>query len=223
MGEWFKARTPRVLLRRESLWTYSVPASASQYQLLDDRTAKLAFSGYVAYSDAHTIAEFEDTLLPLVATFRTTRSHLATAFVSRFGNFDSALLREMLDRCSGHLVPTVVEIRGSWTEAALQVLASTRPSYLRIGPEFVQGVASVPEQFRRLVRLAEYANLNGMPLVARGVSSPEDLQALRVAGVGSFHQAESGDPNHDAIDDMIDPLRAEREPVVLPFPLRPLR
>lgn len=223
MGEWFRARTPRVLLRRESLWTYAVPASASQYQVLDDRTAKLVFAGYVAYSDAQTIAEFEDSLLPLVATFRESRSHLAAAFVSRFGTFESALLREMLERCAGQAVATVVEIRGPWTEAALEVLASTRPSYLRIGPEFVQGVATLPEQFRRLVQLAEFSHCNGMPLVARGVSTPEDLQALRVAGVGSFHQAESGDPNHDEVDEMIDPVRSDRQPIVLPFPLRPVR
>ncbi len=223
MSEWFRARTPRVLLRRESLWAYSVPASPAQHLLLSDRTPQLISAGYAAYSDAGSVGEFEDSLMPVMATFRSTRSHLTAGFVSRSTSFDSALLREMIERCTGQGIRTVVEIRGQWSEATLELLLATQPHHLRIGPEYVQGVATLPEQFRRIVHLAEFANGNGIPLVARGVRTPEDLDALRVAGLGHFHQSESGDSSTDALDELVDALQRDREPTVLPFPLRPVR
>jgi hypothetical protein len=159
--------------------------------------------------------------MPVLGALSTVRSHIMVAFLLRAPHFEAARLRPIIQRCADSSVATLVELGGEWPEPALEFLVDTRPSYLRVGPEYVRAVAAFPEGFRRLVRLAEFAREHQVPLVARGVDNAEDLTTLRLAGISLLHQAESGPPDTDVLVGLVEGDDSSSGPIVLPFPLRP--
>lgn len=221
MSEWMRTRETRVLLRRESLWSYVVPATAAEIGVLSTQRASLVRALSVVYSARDTLASFEDGVQPVIQALSSMRTHVAAGFLVRASRFEAAALRAILDRCAGRSVPTIVELSGDWTEPALEFLVAARPSYVRVGPEYVRGVSALPEGFRRLVRLAEFARAHQVPLVARGATSLDDVTTLRLCGISLLHQPESGAPDDDALAGL-DHVEGPTAPaVVLPFPLRP--
>ena len=214
-------RIPRVVIRRESIWSYPPPVVAGRVELNAFPTGRLLASAFVVYTGAQDVQEFEDSTLPVVGALRYSRSHITAGFVLRAASFDAGFMRHCVDRCHGQGTTTVVEIGGTWSTSSLEVLWSIRPRYLRIGPEYVRGANHVPEQYQSLVRLSEFAESNGVPLIARGVRTWEERAALRAAGIVLFHAADSGTADHDPLAELSS-LGSQRPPTVLRFPLRPL-
>lgn len=214
------APAPRVLVRRESIWLYPAPLAQLRPEASSIPPGRLLATGWVLYATAADIQTFEDTVVPVMTSMRAMRSHLSVGFLEAASRFNPNFLRYGIDRSHALGVPTVVELGGSWTTSALELLWSTRPRYLRVGPEHVAGVSMLPEQHQSVSRLSEFAKANGIPLVARGVRTREERAALRSAGVELYHVAESGPVDADPLDG----FRAEPPeppPTVLRFPLRP--
>ena len=212
-----RARVPRVVVRRESVWTYPV---AGLVEPSADWRGRLVVESYVAYSDARDTPGFEDFFVPVLSALSRSHSHLTAGFIVSQATFDASFLRECVERCHALGHSTVVEIGGTWTNASLELLWSIRPDFLRIGPEHVHDAGVFPDQFQSLVRVAEFARAQRIPLVARGVRAGEERRVLQAAGVDLFHSSESGAEGHDPLAEL-ETLGAIRPPVLLPFPLRP--
>lgn len=194
------AEVPRVLVRREAIWSYSAPYAQERIGLLVYPRGRLVATSSVAYGAARDIPGFEDSVLPVIGALRYSRSHVTAGFVVRASAFDVAFLRHALERCHGQGIATVVEIAGEWGSAALELLWSLRPNYLRIGPDHVKGVAAIPDQLHSVLRLASFAEQHHVPLIVRGSDTHEERTVLRNAGLELFLVAESGLPGVDPLD-----------------------
>lgn len=67
--------------------------------------------------------------------------------------------------------------------AGLQSLVDLRPDIVKIGGEFLAGIADDPVRRNLLKALVGFAAETGVTLIAQGVETREDLQALRQVGV----------------------------------------
>lgn len=212
-------RVPRVLLHCEALWRLPVPGSAADYGMLLDRRGALVTAGYTVYADARTPIEFEDSVMPLLRGVSHSRCRFFLGLLATPATMRVSAMARTIDQCRHLGIATVLELRGSWSTAALALLAMTRPDYVRLGPDLVRGIAVVPEQFRAVVQVSEFARDVGLPLVARGLDSTEDLDAVRIAGIGLVHRGQGA----GRVDELLFAASAGEVPsaVVLDFPLRP--
>jgi hypothetical protein len=212
-------RVPRVLMRREELWRLPIPGAPSEFGLLLDRRGALVTAGYTVYTDARTPAEFDDSVMQLLRGVSVARSRFFLGLSATTSTFHVTPLFRTVEQCRDMGVSTVVELRGSWSHSALALLATTRPDYLRVGPDLVRGIAHVPDQFRAVVALAEFARECGIPLVARGLDTTADLDSVRIAGIALLHRADDGADVDEAL--FASSTVSVQSPAVLDFPLRP--
>lgn len=178
------AGAPRVTLVRESLWLVPIPRDRSDRVALADRRGRLALSAYALYTDAASPADVEAFVVPVLRAMATSRSRSMLVLTEHAATFDAGRVRHALQAAHACALPTSVEITGTWPSTLLELLAAASPSYVRLAPELVRGAATLPDVFRSLVRLAEFAHERGLELVARNPGDEHDLDAARVAGVG---------------------------------------
>lgn len=216
-----RVQIPRVVVRRESLWSYPAPTSHGRPDITVFPPGRLLASWLTVYGAAGTVQEFEDSTVPVLAALRENKSHVAAGFVVQPESMHLGFLRYCVERCHGLDASSFVELGGMWNSAALEVLGTVRPRYLRVGPEHVHGVHGLPELQQSLTHLSQFSESLGVPLVARGVQSKEERAALRQAGVVLFSVTESGAPGTDPLVDL-ESLGTAAPPTVLTFPLRPL-
>lgn len=174
---------PRVALVRESLWLVRVPRDAGERVVLADRRGRLALSAYALYTDAATAHDFDGFIAPLLRSLATSRTRTMLALTEQASSLDAGLVRQKLQAAQERGLLTLVEIAGTWPSTLLELLAAATPSYIRLAPELVRGAAALPEVFRSLVRLSEFAHERGIELVARNPGDEHDLDAVRAAGV----------------------------------------
>jgi hypothetical protein len=211
---------PRVLVRREAIWSYPSPYAQERVGLLVYPRGRLLATSSVAYGAARDIPGFEDSVLPVIGALRYSRSHVTAGFVVRAASFDVPFLRHALERCHGQGIATVVEVAGEWGTSALELLWSLRPNYLRIGPDHVKGVGAIPEQLHSVLRIAAFAERHQVPLIVRGSATHEERTVLRNAGLGLFLVPESGSPTTDPLDGF-DSSGSPGTATVLHFPVWP--
>jgi hypothetical protein len=214
------AELPRVLVRREAIWSYPAPYAEERIGLLLYPRGRLVAASSVAYGAAGDIPGFEDSVLPVMGALRYSRSHVTAGFVVRASAFDVSFLRHALERCHGQGITTVVEIVGEWGATALELLWPLRPNYLRIGPDHVRGVAAIPDQLHSVLRLASFAERYQVPLVVRGSGTHEERTVLRNAGLALFLVEESGSPGSDPLEGF-DSSGTNGTATVLRFPIWP--
>ncbi|MBC7895699.1 MAG: hypothetical protein H7066_09805 [Cytophagaceae bacterium] len=214
-----RAELPRVLVRREAIWSYPLPYPQERIGLLYYPHGRLLATSSVAYSAARDIAGLEDSVLPVIGALRYSRSHVTAGFMVRGSSFDVPFLRHALERCHGQGIATVVEIAGEWGTSALELLWSLRPNYLRIGPDHVRGVGAVPEQLHSVLRVAAFAERHHVPLIVRGSDTQEERTVLRNAGLQLFLVSESGAPGTDPLNGF-DSSGSPGAATVLRFPVR---
>ncbi len=184
-------RVPRLFLRWETLWRYAMPHAPNDQPSLANRDGSLVSAGYVMYSDARDLVEFDAAVIPMFTSLRSAHPGLMLGIVAAPDTLLGSRFLRLMERCHELGVGTVVEIRGHWTLPMIELFVAGRPTYLRVGPDLTSGISIVPEQFRAVAALADYLRNTGVPLVARGLSSLGDLDALRVAGVELVHRSES--------------------------------
>lgn len=204
-------RVPRLFLRWESMWRHVMPHAPNDQASLANREGALVQAGYVMYSDARDLVEFDAAVIPLLTKLREAHPGLMLGIVAEPDTLLGSRFLRLMERCHELNVRTVVEIRGHWTLPMLELFVAGRPTFLRVGPDLTSGISMVPEQFRAVVALADYLRNTGVPLVARGVTAPGDLDALRVAGVELVHRGESMLELDDALfGDAMNPLPSLR-------------
>lgn len=177
-------RAPRLSLVRETLWLVREPRGASDRIVLADRGGRVALSAYALYTDAATARDFEAYVVPMLRTMATSRSRTMLVLTEEAATFDAGRVRASLQAAQEGRLVTLVEIAGTWPSTLLELLAAASPSYVRLAPELVHGAGTLPDVFRSLVRLAEFAHERGIELVARNPGDSHDLDAARAAGVG---------------------------------------
>lgn len=67
--------------------------------------------------------------------------------------------------------------------AGLQALVDLGPDIVKISPDFLAGVAADASRRALVKALVQFAADTGVTLIAQGVDTREDLQALRELGV----------------------------------------
>lgn len=211
---------PRVLVRREVVWAFRAPYRQERIDMLVYPRGRLFAQSSVAYGAARDVEGFEDSVLPVVGALRYSRSHVTAGFVVRSADFDVHFLRHVLERCQGQGIATVVEIAGDWGPTALELLWSLRPSFIRIGPDHVNGVSAIPEQLHSVLRLASFAERHHVPLVVRGCVTNEERTVLRNAGIELFLVEESGSNSADPLS-AFDSSGSTGSGTVLRFPVWP--
>ncbi|MFN8580238.1 MAG: hypothetical protein U0163_04575 [Gemmatimonadaceae bacterium] len=190
----FARRVPRLLLRRETLRRCPAPQRPDEAHLLSDRSGTIVHDGTIAYPDPHDLSIVEEDLMDVLTAMQARREHLLLGIVVSAATFRVRPFARTVERARSAGIGTVVELRGNWLRPALEMIVQSQPGYLRIGPDVTRGVSHVPDQFRFVVSLAEFAREAGVPLIARGHDTDEDLDALRLAGVELFHAgATAGD------------------------------
>jgi len=177
-------RAPRVALIRESLWMVRVPRDAGDRAALADRRGILAFAAYALYTDATEPRDFEAFAVPVLRTMASSRSRTMLVLTEEAATFDAGRVRQSLQEARERGLTTLVEIAGTWPSTLLELLAAAAPTYVRVAPDLIRGVSTLPDVFRSLVRLAEFAHERGIELVARNPGGDTDLDAVRAAGVG---------------------------------------
>jgi len=183
------ARAPRVVLSREVLWRTSVPVDATERNVLQDRTGHVVLSTYAVYSDAATTAEFDAVVAPVLRALASSRSRCMLVLAETMARFDAGRVRHALQVAHDLGISTLVEIGGTWGQTLLELLAAAGPSYVRLAPELVHDAANVPDVFRSLVQLSEFARDRTFQLVARNPRDEHDLDAARAAGIGLLQWA----------------------------------
>lgn len=175
---------PRVSLVRETFWLVRVPRDAGERHALADRRGRVSFSAYALYTDAATAHDFEAFASPVLRGLSSSRSRTMLVLTEDAATFDAGRVRQSLQVAHERGLATLVELAGTWPSTLLELLAAASPTYLRLAPDLVRGAASLPDVFRSLVRLAEFAHERGLTLVARNPGDEHDLDAARAAGVG---------------------------------------
>lgn len=181
--------TPRVALARESLWMVPVPSQPSERLVLQERRGRLVTSAYAVYSDALEVRDFEAYVLPVLRTMAASHSRCVLTLLESPATFDAGRTRHALQSARDLGLTSMVEISGAWRPTLLELLAAAGPAYVRLAPEFVHGAGSVPDVFRHIVTLAEFARERGLEIVARNPRDGHELDAVRVAGVGLIQWA----------------------------------
>lgn len=176
----------------------------------------------MVYSDAATAESYWEAVGPVLSALRDTGLPVTAGFLVRASTLTSRTLRQVIDECAVAGIASVVELRGLWNSASLLSLLACGPTFVRIGPDYVYGVANLADQFRSLVQLTEFAQANAIQLVARGMPAPHELDALRIAGIGMFSETTSGVGDGVLLDDLGDSLTDPGGANVLRFPMRPL-
>lgn len=177
-------RAARVSIARESMWRLSTPEHPAQRDQLLDRRGRLELSTYVVYTVTRDTREFEALVVPVLRTMAASSARCTLALTESATTFDAGRVRSALQGARDVGLTALVEISGGWSTPLLELLASAAPTYIRLAPELIRGAATVPELFRSLVTLGEFARARSIPLVARNPLDDAELDAVRVAGIG---------------------------------------
>ncbi|MEP7382351.1 MAG: hypothetical protein ABI910_11725 [Gemmatimonadota bacterium] len=176
--------TSRLLVSRESLWLLPVPGDRSERARLNERRGQLVLSAYAIYAELLEEREFEWLVVPVLRTLAVSSSRCVLVLPETSASFDAGRVRAATQYTRELGVLSMVEISGGWTPTQLELLAATLPAYLRLAPEMLRGAGSVPDVFRSLVALGEFARERGLELVARNPHDDAELDAVRSAGIG---------------------------------------
>ncbi|MFN8573975.1 MAG: hypothetical protein U0132_18095 [Gemmatimonadaceae bacterium] len=176
-------RFPRLLLRRETLRRYVGAAESAPADSMASRVSTIVHHGVVAYPDPLDLSRIDDELLPVLQAMQGRRENLMLGILTNSTNFLVRRFAFTVERVRDAGIATIMELRGSWIMPTLGLISEVRPAYLRIGPDSVRGIGHLPELFREVAAVAEFARDYGIPLIARGCDSDSDLDALQVAGV----------------------------------------
>ncbi len=199
----------RVTLRRESLWYQGVSS---------DRRGHFVHGCWSVFLHPPTVSACELVALPLLGALRHGVAKPLLVVPATGASFVAGEMRRVIDVAASCETPVAIEVQGSWSLSALQVLAALRPGFVRLGAEYTAGSGVIPEQARRLVQLADCFFRASVPLLAVAPLAAEDEEAVLAAGVDLRVAAESGEPGSPwpAVS-----LGAAEGAVVLDFPLRP--
>lgn len=178
-----------VVLRRESLWLLHAPDDPSQRSRWGDRRGRLVLSAYAVYAIARDVREFEALVGPVLRTLAASRTRAMLVLSESAVSFEAERMRRAVQLARDVGLPTMVEIDDEWGLTQLELVAASGPSYLRLAPEMVRGAATVPDTFRALVAVGEFARRQAIELVARNPSDDQELDALCAAGIGLVQRA----------------------------------
>lgn len=173
-----------VVVSRESLWLLPVPTDPSQRTHLEERRGRLVVSAYAVYARTIDAREFDALVVPVLRTLAASTSRTMLVLQESNETFDAGRVRARTQLARELGLPSMVEISGSWGPTMLELLAAALPAYVRLAPEMLRGAASVPDVFRSLVTLGEFARERRIELVARNPHDDAELDAVRTAGIG---------------------------------------
>lgn len=173
-----------VLISRESLWLLPVPRNASERARLAERRGQLVLSAYAVYARTMDDREFDGLVVPVLRTLAVSSSRSMLILRETSARFDAGRVRARTQLAREIGLPTMIEISGGWAPTMLELLASALPAYVRLAPDMLRGASAVPDVFRSLVTLGEFARERRLELVARNPSDDAELDALRAAGIG---------------------------------------
>ncbi len=173
-----------VLVSRESLWLLPVPGDRRERAQLDERRGRLIVSAYAVYARTIDAREFDGLVVPVLRTLATSTSRCMLVTQESSETFDAGRVRARSQLARELGIPSMVEISGSWGPTLLELLAAALPAYVRLSPDMLRGANSVPDVFRSLVTLGEFARERGIELVARNPHDDDELDAVRTAGIG---------------------------------------
>lgn len=173
-----------VLVSRESLWLLPVPSDRRERTHLEERRGRLVVSSYAVYARTIDAREFEGLVVPVLRTLATSTSRCMLVLQESNESFDAGRVRARTQLARELGIPAMVEISGSWGPTMLELLAAALPAYVRLSPDMLRGANAVPDVFRSLVTLGEFARERRIELVARNPHDDEELDAVRTAGIG---------------------------------------
>lgn len=173
-----------VLVSRESLWLLPVPGDRRERAQLDERRGRLVVSAYAVYARTIDAREFDGLVVPVLRTLATSTSRSMLVVQESNESFDAGRVRARTQLARELGISSMVEISGSWGPTMLELLAAALPAYVRLSPDMLRGANSVPDVFRSLVTLGEFARERRIELVARNPHDDEELDAVRTAGIG---------------------------------------
>lgn len=173
-----------VLVSRESLWLLPVPGDRRERAQLDERRGRLVVSAYAVYARTIDAREFDGLVVPVLRTLATSTSRCMLVVQESNESFDAGRVRARTQLARELGISSMVEISGSWGPTMLELLAAALPAYVRLSPDMLRGANSVPDVFRSLVTLGEFARERRIELVARNPHDDEELDAVRTAGIG---------------------------------------
>ncbi len=173
-----------VVVSRESLWLLPVPGAPSERARLEERRGRLVVSAYAVYARTIDEREFDTLVVPVLRTLAVSTSRCMLVVQETSDDFDAGRVRSRAQLARELGIPAMVEISGTWGPTLLELLAAALPAYVRLSPEMVRGASSVPDVFRSLVTLGEFARERGLELVARNPQDDAELDAVRMAGIG---------------------------------------
>lgn len=173
-----------VVVSRESLWLLPVPTDPSQREHLEERRGRLVVSAYAVYARTIDTREFDALVVPVLRTLAASTSRTILVVQESNETFDAGRVRARTQLARELGLPSMVEISGSWGPTMLELLAAALPAYVRLAPEMLRGASSVPDVFRSLVTLGEFARERRIELVARNPHDDAELDAVRTAGIG---------------------------------------
>ena len=183
MGDVQLASTPRVAISRESVWLVQVPGRAAPSDELLDRRGYLVLSAYAVYPGTRDTRAIGSVVEPVLRALASSRSRAVLVLTESSLSFDAARIRAAARLARDIGIASMVEITGEWTPTLLELLAASAPSYVRLAPHMLRGAAAIPDTFRSLVLLSEFARTHAVELIARNPYDAMDLNAIRAAGI----------------------------------------
>ena len=173
-----------VVVSRESLWLLPVPGNPSERALLAERRGRLVLAAYAVYARTLDDREFDGLVVPVLRTLAVSTSRSMLILQETSESFDAGRVRARTQLAREIGLPSMIEISGGWAPTLLELLAAALPAYVRLAPDMLRGAGSVPDVFRSLVTLGEFARERDLELVARNPRDDAELDALRAAGIG---------------------------------------
>jgi hypothetical protein len=161
-----------------------VPDVPRERARLEERRGRLVVSAYAVYSRTIDAREFDALVVPVLRTLAVSTSRCMLVAQEASDAFDAGRVRSRTQLARELGIPAMVEISGTWRPTLLELLAAALPAYVRLSPEMLHGASSVPDVFRSLVTLGEFARERKLELVARNPQDDAELDAVRMAGIG---------------------------------------
>ncbi len=141
-------------------------------------------AAYAVYARTLDDREFDGLVVPVLRTLAVSTSRSMLILQETSESFDAGRVRARTQLAREIGLPSMIEISGGWAPTLLELLAAALPAYVRLAPDMLRGAGSVPDVFRSLVTLGEFARERDLELVARNPRDDAELDALRAAGIG---------------------------------------
>lgn len=183
MGDAPLAGAPQVAISRESVWLVQLPNQDAAGDTLLDRRGALMQSAYAVYPGTRDARVLASVVEPVLRALASSRSRAMLVLTESSVSFDPARIRAAVRLAREIGIASMVEISGEWAPTLLDLLAAQAPSYVRLAPEMLRGAAAVPDTFRSLVLLSDFARTRAVELIARNPCDAMELHAVRTAGI----------------------------------------